>query len=276
MSDSGQGPCMDSWVWDPLCCDSIPAEEDRTDDQQTLLDKLSAVAAEVLWRASGRRYGVCTIAVRPCRSHCQRSTYSASGLGGPLWTPTLIDGKWSNCRGSCGCGCVECCSAGCHEVTLPGPVHSVTTVTVDGEDLDADAYRVDDYRKLVRVDGECWPACQDMALAAGDPGTWSVAYELGIPLSAEGQYAFSVYLCELWKSCTGQRCRLPENTTAIFRQGINIDLSRATSALMQGVRTNIPEVDMWLAGVNPNGLHQPSGVWSPDVKRPRTQTWSGV
>lgn len=282
MSTSGHAPCLDSWLFDPFCCDCVPTEEDRTPEQEALFQKLRGVAAEVLWRASGRRYGLCSVKVRPCRTKCQETTYQASGVSGPLWTPTLINGKWTNCRGTCNCPCGDCCSAGCYEVTLPGPVHDVTEVVIDGVVLPTDSYRVDDHRKLIRLYGDapgeraCWPACQDMALADGEVGTWSVTYQVGIPLSSGGQYAFSVYLCELWKLCTGQRCRLPLNAEGVFRQGVNIDFSDANIDLLSGMRTGIPEVDTWLAGVNPDRLRQPSQVYSPDFMRPRTQTWPGA
>lgn len=276
MSATGHGPCLAGWEYSAFCCDAIPAEDDRTPEQQALFDKLHAVAAEVLWRASGRRYGTtgCPIKARPCRPSCSPSTYGNSGLAAFPWLPLQSGGSWINIR--CGDNCTgkECCSAGCKEIVLPGPVHAVTEVAVDGVVLPADSYRVDDHRRLVRMDGACWPACQDMALADGEAGTWSVTYELGIPLGAEGQYAFSVYLCELWKLCTGARCRLPLNVEGVFRQGVNIDFADANLDLLSGMRTGIPEVDGWLAGVNPDRLRSPSSVWSVDAPRPRVTTWS--
>lgn len=276
MTTEGHGPCIgedDGWAFDPFCCDGIPAEDTRSEDEQALFDKLLRVATGVLWRASGRRYGLCPIRVRPCRPGCADSTYRGSGVGGPLWTPALIAGNWTNCRGCDSCGDCNCCNAGCSEIALPGPVHAVTGVFLGGTEVDDSLYRVDDHRMLVREDGACWPTCQDMRVADGEPGSFVVEYLLGIPVDTGGQFALSVYMCELWKLCTGQRCRLPLNTEGVFRQGINIDFADANLDLLSGMRTGIPEVDVWLAGVNPDRLRQPSQVYSVDAHRPRTATW---
>jgi hypothetical protein len=151
-------------------------------------------------------------------------------------------------------------------------VASITEVVIDGAVLDPAAYRVDDRRLLVRQDGQCWPEEQDLGLPDGVEGSWSVTYLQGIPLDAGGSFALSVYLCELWKLCTGARCRLPLNAEGVFRQGINVDFADANLDLLSGSRTGIPEVDAWLGGVNPFRRHSQSQVFSVDTPRPRETT----
>ncbi|GLX49020.1 hypothetical protein Shyhy01_19700 [Streptomyces hygroscopicus subsp. hygroscopicus] len=77
--------------------------------------------------------------------------------------------------------CVHGCSAPFElcEVYLPGPVFGVTEVNVDGQVLPLGAYRVDAPGNFVRADGECWPDCQDMAAASGQPGTFMMTYRWG-------------------------------------------------------------------------------------------------
>jgi len=56
------------------------------------------------------------------------------------------------------CSCSRLC-----EAILPGPVGGIVEVLLDGVALPPTAYRVDNGNRLVRTDGDCWPACQDMA-----------------------------------------------------------------------------------------------------------------
>lgn len=70
---------------------------------------------------------------------------------GGVLNPYILDGTWFNgdaCGQSCikDCSCTEIC-----EVTLPGPVDSIVSVKLDGVTLGPDEYRVDNYRKLVRL-----------------------------------------------------------------------------------------------------------------------------
>lgn len=276
---SGQ-PCP--WPLPPNVCPDVPDRDSLIDedDDAVLYDFLLAAATEILWRASGRRYGLCSATVRPCSPGCaQLPTYLRSrglyqALGGSLpFFPILLNGAWSNCS-SCGdCGACRCCTAGCHEVDLPAPVYSVENVTVDGEELSSDLYRLDSNRLLVRTDGVCWPRCQDFALPDGAVGTWSVTFTHGLPVTPLGQLALGVLFCEMWKGANGNDCALPLNTDGIFRQGVNIDFADKNLDLLSDARTGLPEVDRFLASVNPHKLHEPSSVFSPDLPRGRMTTW---
>src|SRR5688572_26741655 len=104
-------PVCEPWPFSDDCCDLPP------DTDEALIEKWQAVSSEILWAASGRRYGLCEVTVRPCLRRCG----GGSGLPAPYKD---ADGAWRNLSA---CGCVEDCSCTelC-EVVLPGPVASVT------------------------------------------------------------------------------------------------------------------------------------------------------
>lgn len=257
-------PC--DWPVEPSCC---PAWDTADPD---LRARVSAVATEILWALSGRRFGVCPITVRPCRTPCVGGLAPAFGpyYGGGSFTPTLLDGAWVNGCGTCtsDCSCGELC-----EVVLPGPVDSVIEVTVDGLAIPPADYLVHDHRALVRREaGACWPTCQDLAAPPTDPGTFAVTYGLGIPVPAAGLYAAEVYACELVKACTDGPCRLPRRVTSVTRQGVTWALLDPMEFLADGL-TGLYEVDAWIKAVNPAGLAVGARVHSPDRRPPRRQTW---
>lgn len=173
-------PHVCGWTLDDECCAKLAA---AFADNAVMAQQCVDQAAEVLYSLSGRQYGVCEVTVRPCMKKCLDQ---GSLLGGFPWTPELVGGEWFNipCNNSClaDCACSEIC-----ELKLPGPVDSITEIKIDGAVLDEAAYRVDYRRVLVRLDGECWPTCQDMAAATDQPDTFEVTYAKGRPLPVGGQ-----------------------------------------------------------------------------------------
>lgn len=262
-------PC-DPWPIDPACCD-LPDDVDPA-----VVERWQQVATNILWALSGRRWGPsCPITVRPCRRKCM-DAYPLTvrwGTVGP-WIPYLgSDGQWRNasvcgCRSDCSCG--ELC-----EVRLEGPVHDIIDVTVDGEPLVPEAYRVDSANLLVRTDGECWPQCQDMAAPCDAPGTFCVTYRVGLPLDEAAIAAVSELTCHYVKGCGGNSCGCGvnrRNVTRLQRQGVELEMADPT-LLYSEMRTGLPLVDAWLVAVNPHRQTSPSRVYSPDFKRPRRTTW---
>ncbi|MEU2264924.1 hypothetical protein ABZ568_00420 [Streptomyces olindensis] len=263
------GPC-EPWPFEPECCSLPDGVEEAT------IDRWRSVATFILWALSGRRWGPsCPYTVRPCRKSCLDS----GGLtvrwqtAGP-WVPYLgRDGAWRNASV---CGCESDCSCGelC-EVRLEGPVHDILAVEVDGQTLPENAYRVDASGLLVRTDGGCWPDCQDMAAPCGDPGTFCVTYRIGLPLDDAAVAAHSALVCHLVKDCGGGcGCKVStnRNLSRLSRQGVDLEFADPT-LIYSEMRTGLPAVDMWLNAVNPYKQASPSRVYSPDFKRPRTQTW---
>ncbi|MFI9418095.1 hypothetical protein [Streptomyces werraensis] len=262
------GPC-EAWPTD-LCCDvDGVAEED--------LERWTLVASQILFALSGRRIGPCPVTVRPCRLACLESapfiSFQTRTGTGP-WIPYIgTDGLWRNASV---CGCQSDCSCGelC-EVLLEGPVYDITEVNIGGQVLAPEQYRVDAPGRLVRVGGGCWPSCQDMAAAPGEPGTFTVTYRIGLPVDEAAIAAVSELTCHLLKGCGGNGscgCNSSRNFTRYVRQGVELEMPDPQVIYSQG-RTGLPLVDAWLMVVNPNRLDSPSRVYSPDFRRARVQQW---
>jgi hypothetical protein len=255
------GPC--DWPADLGCC---PSWDDLTDGQRSTA---LSVAGTVLWSATGRQYGLCDATVRPCRVLCPGAELAPWS---PQFWPYMLDGQvfnWAcdSCKGRCTCA-AEC------ELLLPGPVHSVTEVVVDGIPVPPASYRVDGYRKVVRTDGSCFPECQDFGKDVTEQGTFYITYKRGIEPPAGAGYATGLLACEIGKACAGVACQLPRRVTDISRQGVSMTLLDPQEFLTKGL-TGIYQVDLWIHAVNPSGRRVPATVWSPDLlPRPSRTTWT--
>lgn len=241
------------WPIDPGCCLEL---ENYAPEVQA---RAVALATQTLHTLTARRVGGCPVTVRPCRTPCATyGYYDGSGSFVPWMNPTLMNGTWLNIPCGCGqspCGCKELC-----EIALLGPVGAVYSVWVDGEEVPSTSYRVDDGRLLVRLDGECWPDCQDLEAGPFDPGAFSITYLNAIPVDGLGAYAAGILACEFAKACSGAKCRLPSGVTSVSRQGISYEV--AAGAFPDGV-TGIREVDAWIATYNPYRRRMQSTVWTP-------------
>jgi hypothetical protein len=261
------------WPLDPSCLpEGWAASPQLWDDEQRLAVE---AATEILKSHTAGIFGLCALKVRPCRKGCaDRSLdYAPMGVTGSPWTPMLIDGHAVNltCGGCYGgdCGCSRLC-----ETILDPGIHDILQVRIDGEILASTAYRVDDGRKLVRIDGDCWPDCQELALADTEPGTFSVLYRTGNPVPAGGRRAATELSVELWKSCRPGRGACPtlsDRVTQVVREGISYSYDNLD--VYERGRTGLNRVDMWLASVNPYNVRSQMRAWSPDIVRSRTTTW---
>jgi hypothetical protein len=228
-------------------------------------------ASQILMRLTAWQYGLCPIKVRPCRQErdCAPPWYSEYGNGvlGPLPGAGRLYGYGCGCSGGgCGCGALS-------EIILDPSPTVIVEVRVDGVVLSSNQYRVDDRRKLVRLGGERWPSCQDLALDDTQPGTWSVTYQTGTPPDEGAAMAVTMLAVEINKACSGDTtCKLPKRVTQVVRDGVTYTLLDNFQTFEKG-RTGLPTVDMWLAGVNPYAIRSPMRVYSPDTVRARHQTF---
>ncbi|MDI9914350.1 hypothetical protein [Rhodococcus sp. IEGM 1379] len=224
-------------------------------------EAMGELAITNLWALTGRVFGLRTSTVRPCFSPRDYSTYQGRSGVGADWFPGLVSGSWM--PGSC--GCVD----GCHhptEVALPGPVHSIVSVTVDGDTLDATAYRIRNNRWLIRVDGEVWPQNQNLTVADDAEGAFTVTYKQGLEVPLAGQLAAGDLAVEFLKARKGGRCKLPDRAQHVARQGVDIQLVDAQVLFEQGL-TGVASVDQWIAACNPHKLKSRSRVHSVDAPR---------
>lgn len=238
------------------------------------------VAAEYLWNFTGRSFGLCSVVLRPCRADCAAlmpETFWGRGPwvpypNGAVWGPVLVGGQWYNL--TCGnCGGDACSCTTTHAIALPGPVNSVEEVLIDGTALATSAYRVDDARWLVRLDGDRWPPCQDMNAAPSEADTWQVSYTRGVPVPVGGQMAAGRLACEFAKAaCSDPSCALPQRVQTVTRQGVTVAVLDSFEDVTKG-RTGIWTIDAWIASVTSGP--RPSRVYSVDVKpKGRVTTWT--
>lgn len=252
------GPC--AWELNTAYCKGWDQYDEAVRKAATDL------ATEVLWALSGRRYGVCDSTVRPVRrgdSEAWRRWES--------WLDLPYGGSFAVTFCGCPVGACACGPVG-QELSLPGPIHAVTRVVIDGQELPAEAYAVYDRRWLVRLDGETWPAGQDLTKADDQPGAWTVTYQRGVPLPAGGKVAAGAYACELAKALVADTtCRLPRRVASVVRQGVQQTFVDPAQLVRDGM-TGLPDVDQWLRVVNPHRLPRDTVVWSPDLDRGRRRT----
>lgn len=265
-----EGPC--TWPVDLSC---VPDWETYSASARS-----AAVswAAYILWALTGRQYGPCSITVRPCGPRCSGpSGYmtfpvrsdGSSGAMGPWMVPWIDAGVWRNCGCAGGCSCAADC-----EIALPGPVAAVDEVTVGGVTLPASAYRLDIVRGLpvlVRIDGECWPECQDMNANTDEPGSFAITYQRGVYVPRAGQLAAGQLAGEFAKACSGQDCALPQQLASLTRNGVEVQVVDPATFLDAGL-TGLANVDMWIRAVNPLRKAQRARVYSSDFRGPRFAT----
>jgi hypothetical protein len=209
------------------------------------------VASEILWAATGRQYGLCEVTVKPCLKSeflCEPASLS---VGFP-WIPVFQNGVWTNKACVCDTGCVcETVSS----VPLPYPVNAIVTVTVDGVEVLDENFRVDDFRYLVRTDGEAWPKCQE---------DWEVKLTYGREPTPLIKMATAALACELMKSCVpGATCALPKRMQSMTRQGVTVGFIDPMEFMSFGM-TGIYIVDLAIKKANPKGLLKQASVYSPD------------
>lgn len=260
-------PC--GWVIDNCPCGTVAWGSYSADVQATA----SALATHHMWAATGRRYGLCELTVMPCNPPMREPLYQVfpveydtfgDGSGHGMYPYLGGSGEWRNA--GCGAGCT--CKARC-EVALDGPVNSVSAVAVDGVAVAPSAYRVEDRRLLVRIDGQCWPSCVEQGTAV--PG-FTVTYLRGDPIPPAVQAAAELLACEYAKACVGGDCALPERLTSLTRQGISVEVAQDNDDVFTGL-TGIPQVDRVIADENPGKLHSRPQVLSPDLVPARVVTW---
>lgn len=258
-------PTLPDFCW-PVDTSCVAGWDDYSSAVQ---NRAVALAAQSLRVLTAFRVGGCPVTIRPCRQRCTPTTWRTypavwGGYGSSPWFPVYAGGNWLNIAcglhlGGCGCTTI-------HQLDLPLPVGSIEEVKVDGAVLDPSAYRLDSGGRLLRIDGEGWPLCQDMEAADTEVGTWSITYTQGIPVDGLGAYACGVLAGEFAKACGGGKCRLPAGVQTVARGGVTMTL---TPGVFPDGRTGIHEVDAWLDRYNPHRLRSAPTVWSPDQVQQR-------
>jgi hypothetical protein len=240
------------FLW-PVDRSDLPPLPDLTDPPsdayvQAVLERNGAenIAVAILHWLSGRQFGLDEQTVRPCRRSSNlvardggRISYYLAAWAGTGWVTTP-------------CGCVGGCTVGGPRVVhLPGPVHAVTEVKIADVVLAPNVWVVEG-NALYRREAN-WPR-QDLGRPLGEVDTWSVTYQRGIPVPPELAQLTGLLTKEILDALNNEgRCRLPRTVTVASRNGVSYRAYDPAVIYASG-KTGIPEIDIWLAGVNPHAL----------------------
>lgn len=253
--EQGYGP--GDWPVSYSACEDLKEylDEAGRPEQQ---DTFEAMATQLLWEWTGRRFGTDIVSLRPepLAGHRQptyrgtpylRSTFAPVRLGGALHDVVC---------GVCGPVCV--CAHGCRSIVLPGNVYRVHQIRIDGRVLPSDAYRVYN-RSTVVLTGRTsspgtevpavFPQVQDLSRDVTEEGTWEIRYSRGVPVPEGGQIAAGVLALELAKAaCMDRDCALPARLQSVTRQGVTVQVQDEFDDMQEG-RTGIWLVDSWVASI---------------------------
>lgn len=254
------GPCQQWLSFDDVAdfCDIAVGT-----DTQVGLETAAEMASTLLYRLTGKKYsGICERIIRPCRSGCG-CHHTEDGW---RW----MGNEWWRNGSPCGCGCIS-------QITIMGTVRAIIEVTIDGELIAPDEYRVDEFKYLVRMRDtngvrQWWPRCQNLDLPATEPGTFQITYLAGTDPPSAGVEAAKQLACELYKGSVGGECALPSGVTRILRQGLVIERIDSLGAMLRRGATGLPLVDSFIAVFNPTGAMVGPAIWSPDFPPHRKVT----
>jgi hypothetical protein len=232
-----------------LLCAAWATEADLPDTRPTLpagvsWDELLIVASEILWALSGRQWsgdGDCEAVAELRRDENRCVGWSAASV--PVFGVAARDYL------------PRPAAQGQRAVKLPhDEATDVSSVTVDGAAFT-------NWRQqgswLRRTDGRGWH----------EAATVLITYRWGKPPPAGGVRAVIKLALELGKDAAGDSsCRLPKRVVSITRQGVSMALIDPARYLDKG-KLGMPDIDQWLASVNPLAVAERGAVWSPDVPR---------
>lgn len=228
MPEPQQLPCTPWTTVDRLCCDDLPNVGGPCDDAPTPAtyawtdEELIGAASKILFEMTGRRFpGLCEVKLRPC----------------------------DPCR-TCG----DCCECRYEFIPLVGvyPVTEIVEVLIDGAVVPPASYRVDEYTRLVRTDGQRWPRWQNLGADPTVLGerSFQITYMTGRPVPADLQYAAALLACELKRACNGQGCGLPDRVQSVVRDGVSYQMLDAAEVAFNG-SFGVPLIDAIVKNYKP-------------------------
>lgn len=260
------GPCS-PWtpIWPRGECAAVLLNPEAPDVTGTAMQ----AASEILYHLTAQRFGLCEVTLRPCRKACWGSfPWFQWWEYGTYPQPYWWNGTWYNL--ACGmCPENSCACTSLDEIVLPGPVNTVVEVKLDGVVLTPGVdYRIDDYRKLVAMNGITWPFCQDLNLPDTAVGTMSVTPRYGEEVPVIGQLAVGELGLEIVKALLCEECILPNGVTDISRQGISMTIANISELFNAGF-IQLRWCDMFIQAANPKHMQSRSAVYDLDGPAPR-------
>ena len=97
-------------------------------------------------------------------------------------------------------------------------------------------------------------------------GLLKVEYTVGSNLPPGTMFAADQVAREYINARLGRKCRLPERITSVSRTGVSWTVFDPQDIIKQGM-SGIPQIDTWLAMVNPTQQRRPARIV--DARRPR-------
>lgn len=268
------GGCSERVTVDDVraCCAGIDGVADET---------VGVAVAEALYQfdlATDFAFrGVCSATIRPCRvaAVCGGGTRGAEMLGQvwpldlplPIPGPGGLVGSWP-----CSCSTAACSCTRLDALRLPFlPVREVTSVKVDGAELDpADWRLLPGTNLLVRADGSPWPTAQDPLAEDTEPDTWSVTFVYGFDLPPGAGRRVAGFACELARACSGMPCSLPERAR-LQRKG-DVEYVVYDNYREQGL-TGYPPLDDWIANRRGGRARIRPSLARPGARRGTSRAW---
>lgn len=228
------GPCQPWCTW----ADVVACRADLDDISEPATELALELSTDILYHLTGKRYpGEC----ETTRSICQP------------------------------CGCARSACSGCgpfSRIDLGGRwrVSDVLSVIVDGAAVPSSAWRVDDWRWLVRIDGMTWPTSVDLT----DPAAFQVTWVYGRVPSKSLQWAAAIFAGEIAAKCSGKKCGIPQRVTNVVRAGVSYTVFDPQRFLDDG-RVGLYEVDLAITAANKGRKARP-GIFAPTCAPQRVAT----
>lgn len=222
---SAEGPC-DNWItWGEIGEYCTPPSL-----APALQDAVLAMATRTLWKRSCKQFGLCTIERARVTPLCQHRYSWRAGVGYYPSGGYAMAGLYAN---GCACGSYHYIDLGADRVAKVG------TVWVNGVVIDPASYRVDDWQRLVRTDGNAWPSSA-MQPDRGGTNTVEVTWSYGLPVPDDGKMACALLACKIAKD-TQDDCEVSPNATSKSAEGVTIQIIPTTES------TGVFLVEAWLA-----------------------------
>lgn len=253
MTSPIEGPC-EAWVT-TQDLELTPGFDPDNQIEPLILSEAVDTASLLLYELSGRQYsGLCEITVRPTHTATCMDFLGYFGWSSnyPLPLYPLLN--------TCNCHNLQEIDLGAY------PLYSITYVKIDGVTLSSSAYRIDDFRHLVRIDGSTWPTSQDLSLASTAANTFEVKFKYGRTVSATAKRAAGRLAMELAKAYSGQKCKLPERMQTMSREGVTVQFVADNFEYFTSRKTGIYEIDIFLSAINPKGRVGSAVIMSPDIE----------
>lgn len=271
--------CHPDTDWSCLFTAEELAAAKSTPEGAAAIETAEAFGWSLLASLTAYQIATCPISVRPCAKRCNPESgllafpvggghTGALGLGSGAFNPHMTGGAWVN---SCGCRNNDCSCTELSEIYLPGPVGGIASIVQDGTPLPATSYRVDNGYKLVRLDGEKWPICQDQTAMGNADGAFIVTYYRGAAPNRMTKAAAGALAADFYRACAGANCALPDNVVRASQQGVDYEFE--PTDFPEGV-TGIKTVDALVRIYNPHKRKGRTLIASPDSPVTRTPTWS--